>query len=410
MHQMEQHDAATLATLLDRALAYYNVDAGTTRALAFAELLAQALPKTGPELYWCARIAMLPSIGDLTRFHAAFIDFWGALPQGDILAALVPNVPRDDVIRNLQRASPRMRAPAPDERRAGDAEARDAALFVAMASPEERLVDRDFAEMDERELALARRAVARLASIAETRRSRLRRTAVRGDRLDLRATLRNAARTAGELLRRRNSERRERLRPLVFLCDVSGSMVPYARPLLQYARYSALQRSRVRAFAFATRLTEIGPTLMRAGPTRAMGALGRELRDYGGGTRIGAALHAFNARYAQRGAARGGTVVILSDGWEREDPELVAREMARLQKLCRRIVWVNPQKKHPAFEPLARGMAAALPYVDALVAGHNLRSLEAIAGAVEAGGRGAVSGHRAKGSRPMETFERKPRR
>lgn len=103
----------------------------------------------------------------------------------------------------------------------------------------------------------------------------------------------------------------------------------------------------------------------------------------GGGTRIGASLHAFNDRYAQRGIARGGTVVILSDGWEREDPELLASEMARLRRLCRRIVWVNPQKKHPAYQPLVRGMVAALPYLDALVEGHNLRSIAAVADAIE---------------------------
>jgi uncharacterized protein with von Willebrand factor type A (vWA) domain len=145
----------------------------------------------------------------------------------------------------------------------------------------------------------------------------------------------------------------------------------------------SIGRKRVRAFAFATRLTELTAIARRTSHASAMSAFGEALRDYGGGTRIAASLHEFNERYGQRGAARGGTVVILSDGWEREDPEAVALEMERLHRLCRRIVWVNPQKKHPAFEPLARGMAAALPYVDALVTGHNIRSLDAIADAIE---------------------------
>jgi uncharacterized protein with von Willebrand factor type A (vWA) domain len=160
-------------------------------------------------------------------------------------------------------------------------------------------------------------------------------------------------------------------------------MAPFARALLQYARVNAIARPRVRALAFATRLTDLTPVLRHAADAHLMAALGTAVRDYGGGTRIGAALRAFNDGLGRRGAARGGTVVLLSDGWERDDPELVRAEMARLRKLCRRIVWVNPHKRHPAYEPLARGMAAALPYLDAFVSGHSLRTLEAVADAIE---------------------------
>ncbi|MGH7330185.1 MAG: VWA domain-containing protein, partial [Polyangiaceae bacterium] len=159
----------------------------------------------------------------------------------------------------------------------------------------------------------------------------------------------------------------------VFLCDVSGSMAPYARALLTYARAVQKARPRVRAFSFATRLTDLS-SQRRSAP---------DPPDMGGGTRIGASLRAFHDGYARRGIARGGTVVILSDGWERESPQLIAEEMARLRRLCRRIVWVNPQKKHPAYQPLAGGMAAALPYLDALVEGHNLRTIAAVADAIE---------------------------
>jgi uncharacterized protein with von Willebrand factor type A (vWA) domain len=252
-----------------------------------------------------------------------------------------------------------------------------------MASADERLADRDLAEMDDAERARAIQALERLRIAMELRRSRRRRVAGRGDRLDLRATMRVAARTAGELVRRRVSARRKRPRPLVFLCDVSGSMAPYARALLQYARVASLSRPRVRAFAFATTLTEVTTVARRSPAREVMSAFADALRDYGGGTRIAAALHDFNDRFAQRGAARGGTVVILSDGWEREDPAAVGLEMARLRRLTHKIVWVNPQKKHAAFEPLAGGMAAALPHVDALISGHNLRSLDAIAHAIE---------------------------
>ena len=153
--------------------------------------------------------------------------------------------------------------------------------------------------------------------------------------------------------------------------------------LNQRARVTAAARPVVSAFAFATRLTDLTPLLKRAGDDRLMGAIAETVRDYGGGTRIGAALRTFNERYAVRGAARGGTVVILSDGWEREDPALVGVEMARLRRLARRIVWVNPHKRHAAYEPLVRGMAAALPSIDVLLSGHSVRTLEAVAAAIE---------------------------
>jgi len=227
------------------------------------------------------------------------------------------------------------------------------------------------------------RLIARVRVAAEYRFSRRRRADPHGDRFDFRGTLRGAARTAGELLRRRATRRRERLRPLVFILDVSGSMAPFARALLAYARVTAVARPAVRAFAFATRLTDLTPLLKRARDQHLMAAIAATVRDYGGGTRIGAALWAFNDGFAQRGAARGGTVVILSDGWERDDPALVGTELRRLRRLARRIVWVNPHKRHSAYEPLARGMAAALPYLDAFLSGHSLRTLDAVAEAIE---------------------------
>jgi uncharacterized protein len=375
---------AEVAAALGRALAARGVDAGATRTLAFAAALAATRPRSLADLYWTARVSMLPAIEDLAAFNAAFFSEWMMVADPELLRKLAQSVqsaPAPQRARAL-----RLTAPPPSDEIIEDDAGVDAAVHVAMASPQERLAERDFAELDEHERRAALALVARLRVGVETRLSRRRWPRERGDRLDLRATLRSAARTFGELVRRRRSLRRERIRPLVFLCDVSGSMMPYARALIHYARANALARPRVRAFTFATRLTDIGPALVRQDAVAAR-ALRDAVRDFGGGTRIGAALHAFNDGYAQRGIARGGTVVILSDGWERDDPELVRTEMARLQRLTRRIVWVNPQKKHPAFEPLTRGMAAALPFIDALVAGHNLRTLDAVADAVSAANR-----------------------
>jgi hypothetical protein len=334
-------------------------------------------------MYWTARVAMLPSIDDVEAFQAAFLEFFGSLGDADALRRLVRSV--DAPARREARDVPKRESvpPAPSERPAGEALAERAPTQLVLASSEQRLAGKAFEDFDEDERAAMLRMIARVRVAAEYRESRRRRAHAHGDRFDFRGTLRGAARTAGELVRRRATRRRERLRPVVFLLDVSGSMAPFARALLQYARVTALARPAVRAFAFATELTDLTPLLKRADDRRLMGAVAGAVRDYGGGTRIGTALHAFNDRFAQRGAARGGTVVILSDGWERDDPALVGEEMRRLRRLARRIVWVNPHKRHPAYEPLVRGMAAALPYLDAFLSGHSLRTLESVADAIE---------------------------
>lgn len=377
---MIARDEASLAAGFDRALRVRGVLAGSRRALTFAEVLRVLPPESVAATYWRARTAMLPSIDDLVAFQAAFFAFFGSLGDADALRRLVETVdppPRSDP------SAPRREAPPPPSDRPADAgSAERAPTQWVVASSEERLIDAAFEDLDESERAMMLRLIERVRTAAERRATRRRRAHPHGDRFDFRATLRGAARTAGELMQRRTTRRRLRVRPVVFLLDVSGSMTPFARALIQYARVTAAARPAVRAFAFATRLTDLTPLL--AGSTdELMRAVGETVLDFGGGTRIGAALKAFNERYAVRGTARGGTVVILSDGWEREDPALVGTEMARLRRLARRIVWVNPHKRHAAYEPLARGMAAALPYLDAFLSGHNLRTLDAVADAIE---------------------------
>ncbi|HEX3464613.1 MAG TPA: VWA domain-containing protein [Candidatus Elarobacter sp.] len=376
-------DEAAVAARFDRVLRARGVAAGTRRARTFAEVLRALPPRSADAMYWRARASMLPSIDDLDAFHAAFLEFFGSLGDADALRRLVRTV--DAPPRREGREPPKRESvpPPPSEQPAEQRLAERAPTQWVVASSEHRLADKAFEDFDESERAAMLRLIARVRVAAEYRASRRRRAHARGDRFDFRGTLRGAARTAGELVRRRATRRRERLRPVVFLLDVSGSMESFARALLQYARVTALARPRVRAFAFATQLTDLTPLLKRANDDRLMSAIAATVRDYGGGTRIGVALRAFNDRFAQRGAARGGTVVILSDGWERDDPSLLAAEMLRLRRLTRRIVWVNPHKRHPAYEPLARGMAAALPYLDAFLSGHSLRTLETVADAIE---------------------------
>ena len=173
-------------------------------------------------------------------------------------------------------------------------------------------------------------------------------------------------------------------RSLVVLCDISGSMEPYARAYLQFLTCAAGSGPNAEAFAFATRLTRLTRSLRSRSPERAIQRAAATASDWSSGTRIGEALKTFNDRHGRRGMARGAVVVILSDGWERGDPALVAREMERLSRLAYRIVWVNPRAGASGFSPRAGGMAAALPHCDALVSGHSLDALDEVVEAMAA--------------------------
>jgi uncharacterized protein len=199
----------------------------------------------------------------------------------------------------------------------------------------------------------------------------------------VRATLRRSRRTAGDPVERLHRRRRVRPRPLVALLDVSGSMVPYSRAYLLLLE-GAARGARAEAFVFATRLTRVTRALREGLPHAAIERAGAAAPDWAGGTRIGEALRAFTDRFGRRGMARDAVVMVLSDGWERGDPALVAREMERLSRLAYRIVWVNPRVAAPGFAPVTGGMGAALPYVDELISGHSLAALDEV---VEAVGR-----------------------
>jgi uncharacterized protein with von Willebrand factor type A (vWA) domain len=162
----------------------------------------------------------------------------------------------------------------------------------------------------------------------------------------------------------------------VFLLDISGSMEPYARALVRFVHAGVAGRQRVEAFTLGTRLTRVTRELSSRDPDRALRDAGTRVEDWSGGTRLGETLRRFNDEWGVRGMARGAVVVILSDGWDRGDPAALAAEMERLHRVTHRIVWVNPLKVTPGYAPLARGMAAALPFVDEFVEGHSLEALE----------------------------------
>jgi uncharacterized protein with von Willebrand factor type A (vWA) domain len=191
-------------------------------------------------------------------------------------------------------------------------------------------------------------------------------------------------RTEGEPFRRVWRERRTRQRPMVLLLDVSGSMAAYSRPLMEFAHVLTLTQRRVEVFCFGTRLTRVTREVRRRDPAHALAAVGRAVIDWEGGTRIGESLKQLLDEWSSRSALRGAVVILCSDGLERGEPDVLRSQMERLSRLAHRLIWVNPLKGSPRYEPLARGMAASLPYVDVFLSGHNLESLEALAAAVAA--------------------------
>ena len=267
---------------------------------------------------------------------------------------------------------------ASDGEDGGDEERDDDALEVG-ASGQELLRDKDFADLSDVELVRLRELIERIARTRPLRRSRRTRRDSLGEGVDVRGMIRRSLRTGGDPVDRPQRARKKVPRRLVLLCDVSGSMDSYARALLLFLHAAVGAGRGVEAFAFGTRLSRLTPDLATRDPMAALARCTEEVVDWGSGTRIGASLREFNEVWGRRGLSRGAIVVVVSDGWEREDPGLVGREMARLARAAYAVIWVNPLKGNPDYQPLAGGMRAALPFVDRFLAGHNLRSLEELA-------------------------------
>jgi uncharacterized protein len=196
--------------------------------------------------------------------------------------------------------------------------------------------------------------------------------------------VRSSLRYAGEPLERHWRDPSEKPRPVVLVCDVSGSMDPYARMLLQYMQAWVAARRRVEAFVFGTRLTRVTRELAGRDPDRAVARAAAAVEDWSGGTRIGDSLAALNREHGRR-IGRGSVAIVLSDGWDRGDPDRLADEMARLARCSHTVIWLNPLKAHAGYEPLTRGMRAALPHVDHFLAGNSIASLEELAELMDGG-------------------------
>ena len=267
--------------------------------------------------------------------------------------------------------------------------------MVVRFSRTEVLRDRDFAELDADERDEVDRLLAQLRLVGETRRSRRRRPSRRADgRPDLRRTIRESLRTGGEPLARPSMVRARVPRRVVLLADISGSMETYSRALVRFAHAAVSARANVEVFTLGTRLTRLTRELDTHDPDLALARAAEAVPDWSGGTRLGEGLRRFNDRWGTKGLARGAIIVILSDGWDRGDPADLAEQMARLRRVAHRIVWVNPLKASPGYAPLAKGMAAALPFVDEFVEGHSLDALDELSRIVSRSGSARTSSAR----------------
>jgi uncharacterized protein len=333
-------DSVGALTAFGRALRAEGVPVGTGRIVSFCRAAALLSPE---DLYWAGRATLLGRREQIPVYDRVFSAFFG----GEETAS--PPRPR--------------RAPVVIEEE------------LALASPIELLRHKSFARCSREELEQLAALLAQLRLSVPRRRTR-RLTPARSGVPDLRRTLRRSFRTGGEPLERRFRARRRRRRRLVLVLDVSGSMADYSRALLVFAHAALRTDRRWEAFCFGTRLTRVTRALAASRPDEALERAAAEVVDWNGGTRIGECLKQLLDEYGHRGLVRGAVVVLCSDGLEIGDPVLLAEQMARLSRLAYRVIWLNPLKGDEAYEPLARGMQAALPYVDVFAAGHNLASLE----------------------------------
>lgn len=248
--------------------------------------------------------------------------------------------------------------------------------LAMMYSSAEVLHHKDFEKFDADELAEAKRLMAEMRWEATRYESRRRRPAPKGQRLDPRRVLRRNMRYGGEVIDLAYRKPKLKRRPLVLISDISGSMDRYSRLLLQFLYTVHRGAEKVEAFVFGTRLTRITRQLRNRDVDTAITQVSKAVEDWSGGTRIGDSLATFNRRWARRVLSRGAIVVIISDGWDRGDPTVLRHEMEHLQRMCHRLIWMNPLLGMQGYQPITQGLQAALPYVDDFIPAHNLDSLE----------------------------------
>lgn len=325
-------------------------------------------------VYHTCRALLVHRREDLPTFDRAFDAFWRQ--QGPALSRRRDSPAQGDDGANGERsqAADALAAQTPPPSGA----AREGTGVLRTWSDAEAVAHKDFGTFTAEDVAAARLALGRLEWTPGLRRTR-RWVAGRGPGLDLRRAMAQSVRTGGDVLRWPRRRHRTRPRPVVLLCDISGSMERYSRMLLHFTHAFAARERRVETFVFSTRLTRITAELRRRSVEEALAGVARTVPDWSGGTRIGDALRQFHQRWSRR-LPRGGLVVLLiSDGWDRGDPGVLRDQMARLRRRCRRLIWLNPLVGTADYAPLTRGLQAALPYVDDFLPVRSLANLADLA-------------------------------
>lgn len=346
-------------------------------------------------IYYATRAVLCSRREDLPRFDVTFRQFWGRTRQMIIPSdmgsldsnnGLAPRMPegnasntgkQQDVVPLIERTTA---SDTEGDLSEGDGERGEEDLTqVLLYSAQERLRNLDFARFTEDELTAARILLQSWDWEPGMRRTRRQKTAKHGHRLDFRRTVRRAMKTEAIPYRLLTLGPRRKPRPLVVLCDVSGSMAPYTRMLLYFLHTLHRGVGRSEVFLFGTRLSRITRQLKVKDVDLALSEVSKQVTDWSGGTRLGDALRTFNTQWARRVLGHGAVVCIISDGWDRGDPAVLAAEMEHLQKMSFRLIWLNPLLGVKGYRPITRGMAAALNYIDDFLPAHNLASLESLA-------------------------------
>jgi uncharacterized protein len=353
-----------------RELRAAGIAAGTGDVLTYLSAMSPLDPSDLVDLYWAGRTTLVSRRDDIGVYDEVFRRYF--LAQGAPAAALL-------MLRASRAAEVEAAMVMPGTEPGPEQEEEKPALGW-MASDVDVLKHRSFAACTPAELAALRRIMARMRLTPPRRRTRRARTGAKGRTPDLRKTIRSAMRMHGEPADLYFRQRTTRLRPLILILDVSGSMADYSRHLLQFAHSAKQASAKVEVFCFGTRLTRITKALNHRRPDSALEQAAAAVVDWDGGTRIGQSLDTFTRRFGRGGLCRGGVVVICSDGLDRGDPGQLADAMERLSRLCYRIVWLNPHKgDDPHFRPSTVGMMVAAPHIDLLLSGHDLASLEQLA-------------------------------
>jgi uncharacterized protein with von Willebrand factor type A (vWA) domain len=358
-----------------RVLRRAGMPVGLDQAQEFAEALTLVDLGSREQVYYAARGLLVRNHAYLRLFDALFNRFWRA-PSADArrMPRTMPRAPRHRPQAERFTIATYMAARAG----ANDPE-RDVLDKANTASAAERLQRKEFGAMSDEELAEIKALIQRFDWQIDQRLTRRRRPHRRGEQLDMRAVLRDAARHMGTPLRPQWRRRITRPRPLILIADISGSMERYARLLLQFLYSISRRVARVECFVFGTRLTSITRQLRIRNIDRAIDEASREVVDWAGGTQIGTCLHTFHQRWARRVLGRGAVVILISDGWDRGEPQQLERNIRLLRQRSYRLIWLNPLLGQATYQPDVAGMRAALPYIDDFLPIHNLQSLSALA-------------------------------